>query len=257
MEHDVRPIGVVERRGRRGEFLLGNAPARIPDGPDVARELTSLVPHQRGAAVERHVPVVPIVLHLLERQFLGRVVRSPTDGERHAMGDARGRQDRGDVRGARAPVVSDDGEGAQRHRIREVEDVLTERDELPVALSLRGNKPGRAEAAQVRNDRSQTRGVQRWEDAVPGPRVVGPSMQQDCGRTGLGAGDVAGDRQRRRPEVLQLRLPHLRAPTVSGRDDSSFSEPDAARTRSSRWSPDRLPRPRAVKGTVARRRLRG
>src|SRR5713101_7399654 len=48
VQHDLRPVGVVERRGRRRELLVGHAPAWVPDGPDVAGELAALFADQGG-----------------------------------------------------------------------------------------------------------------------------------------------------------------------------------------------------------------
>src|SRR6266850_909646 len=85
-----------------------------------------------ASAVEGHVPVVPVVLHLLERKPLPGVIGAPAHGERHAMGDAVGGESGRDIGRARAPVMAHDGKGLQLHRVSQVQYVLAESGELSV-----------------------------------------------------------------------------------------------------------------------------
>src|SRR6266849_312701 len=88
--------------------------------------------------------------------------------------------------------------------------------ELSVSRGLRRTEAGRAATAQVGNDRPVAGGMERRKDTVPGPRIVRPAVQQERRAAVRGTRHLAGDRQRRCAEMLELRFAHETPSVCSG-----------------------------------------
>src|SRR6476659_6675074 len=106
MEYDLSPIRGIERARRDLKLLVRDAPIRVPDGPDIPSKYIAFVAKEVGTTIERHVPVVPVVLDLFETKPLTWVVGPPADRYRYAMGHAAGSKDRRNVGCSCTPIVT-------------------------------------------------------------------------------------------------------------------------------------------------------
>jgi hypothetical protein len=88
-------------------------------------------------------------------------------------------QRRGDARGAIAPVVARDGKPGQRQRIREVDEVLTDRRLLRHPRSGGISKTRRSVPTQVRHEYAVPLFHKGRRDAIPRAHIVGKSVQEN------------------------------------------------------------------------------
>src|SRR5262245_12951359 len=124
MEYNLSPIRGVERARRHLKFLVRDVPIRVPDGPDIPSEYIAFVAKEIGTTIERHVPVIPVVLDLFETEPLAWVVGPPADRERHTMRHAVGSKDRRNVGWSCNPIVANDGEMFESDCVRQIDHVL-------------------------------------------------------------------------------------------------------------------------------------
>jgi len=120
--HALVPSVDVERQfnrmGEARDFAIWSIPGtKMPSAP---AETISVLMDDLRSAIQRHEPVVPVVLCLSQGERLIRIVRPPPDGERHARRYSLRGHGRDDVACTRAPVVADEREPRQAECVRQV-----------------------------------------------------------------------------------------------------------------------------------------
>ena len=197
VQYDVRPIRIVERNSGALEFLSVRLIRDEPLVPDVASECAAVFAHCFLAPRRRHQPVIPIVLRLpITQRLIGRV-GSIADRERNTRADALIVQRRGDVRGARAPVVAHQCMPPDIERRRELDQILSQCDELSAAKRGVAQETRRTVTAQPRCVGAKACFVQRRQYRIPSARIVRPAMREDHREAAVGAGDFVADAQQR------------------------------------------------------------
>jgi hypothetical protein len=179
MQGDVGPIRMI-KRGCGGLELLGRIPRSgwRPDIPHEFGEAAAIAADGLFAALRGHEPVVPVVAGHFQRDGLAGAVGAISDREHGEMAGYAGTQAAGIGRGARAPVVADQGWLPQIQRIDEVQHIATQSRQLPGPHPARIVESGRRKAAHRRHQHPPPHIRQPPGNAIPGAHAIRPTVYQ-------------------------------------------------------------------------------
>ena len=126
VDHDLDKVGVVERRRRSIERLVGEAPGRRPGLPEKTAERAAVGGQSGAPTLGVEIPLVPERLlrrrrgRPRRRQGVLNGIAADEDSGTHSIGVECGR----DARRASSPVVTGNGKPREANRIGEVDEIL-------------------------------------------------------------------------------------------------------------------------------------